>query len=68
MERPLTEVLDTVLIRVSALHRLRPDSRYEQYVVTAQLYHGSRAISQREDTAPVAPSKHLFKWCSFKAW
>ena len=68
MERPLTEVLDTVLIRVSALHRLRPDSRYEQYVATAQLYHGSRAVSQLVATAPVAPSKHLFRWCSFNAW
>ncbi|KAF0298151.1 Phosphatidylinositol 4-phosphate 3-kinase C2 domain-containing subunit alpha [Amphibalanus amphitrite] len=68
VERPLTEVLDTVLIRVSALHRLRHDNRYEQYVVTAQLYHGSRAVSQTVATAPVAPTKHLFKWCSFNAW
>lgn len=68
VDRPLGEVLDCMLVRVVALQRLPPDLQSHRYVVSAQLFHGSNAISQAVVTRSSGLSHNLFAWVVFDEW
>ncbi|XP_049937857.1 phosphatidylinositol 4-phosphate 3-kinase C2 domain-containing subunit alpha isoform X1 [Schistocerca serialis cubense] len=63
-----SEILDSVLVHVGGLHRLNQDWNYDQYLVAAQIYHGTRPLGQPVLTHPIVRSMGLFERVLFDFW
>ena len=63
------EVYETLLLRVCALHRLKPNWDFDDFVVTMQIYHGTRPLA---DTAVatdfVGKSESFYERAKFDTW
>ncbi|CAH0389985.1 unnamed protein product [Bemisia tabaci] len=66
--KPSSQVLDSVLVHVGALHRLNPAWNYDEYLLAGQIYHGTRPITNPVLSKPVAPSESLYKRLVFDFW
>ncbi|XP_076663810.1 phosphatidylinositol-4-phosphate 3-kinase catalytic subunit Pi3K68D isoform X1 [Andrena cerasifolii] len=63
-----SEVLDTVLVRVGALHRLPGSWKHDDYIVAAQIFHGTRPVGNPVVSEPMAVSSNFYPRILFNSW
>lgn len=63
-----SEILDSVLVHVGGLHRLKNDWNYEQFLVAAQIYHGTRPLGHPVLSYPIPRSTCLYERVLFDFW
>ncbi|XP_015112954.1 phosphatidylinositol 4-phosphate 3-kinase C2 domain-containing subunit beta [Diachasma alloeum] len=63
-----SEVLDTVLVRVGALHRLPGTWRHDDYIVAAQLFHGTRPVGNPVLSEPMTVTTNFYSRILFNTW
>ncbi|KAK4883151.1 hypothetical protein RN001_006470 [Aquatica leii] len=63
-----TEVLESVLIRVCAVHRPLLDWKHDDFIVAAQVYHGTRPLGQPVLSQSCAITKSLYSRILFNCW
>ncbi|XP_012259521.2 phosphatidylinositol 4-phosphate 3-kinase C2 domain-containing subunit beta isoform X3 [Athalia rosae] len=63
-----SEVIDTVLVRVCALHRLPSTWKHDDYIIAAQIFHGTRPVGQAVVSEPMAISSSFYPRVLFNAW
>lgn len=57
-----------MLIRVSAVHRPSPDWKYDDYVVTAHVYHGTRRIGKPVHSQACTITSSLYSRILVNSW
>lgn len=62
------EVLDQVLVYIDGLHRLGNGWNYDEYLVAAQVYHGTRPVGQPVLSKSMQPSDSFYKRLIFDCW
>ncbi|XP_054004897.1 phosphatidylinositol 4-phosphate 3-kinase C2 domain-containing subunit beta isoform X1 [Hylaeus anthracinus] len=63
-----SEELDTVLVRVGALHRLPGSWKHDDYIVAAQIFHGTRPVGNPVLSEPMAVSSNFYPRILFNSW
>ncbi|XP_033209286.1 phosphatidylinositol 4-phosphate 3-kinase C2 domain-containing subunit beta isoform X2 [Belonocnema kinseyi] len=63
-----SEVLDTVLVRVGALHRLPVTWNHDDYIVAAQIFHGTRPVGNPVLSEPMTVSSNFYPRILFNSW
>ncbi|XP_043267002.1 phosphatidylinositol 4-phosphate 3-kinase C2 domain-containing subunit beta isoform X2 [Venturia canescens] len=63
-----SEVLDTVLVRVGALHRLPTTWKHDDYIVAAQIFHGTRPVGNPVLSDPMTVSSNFHPRILFNTW
>ncbi|XP_011297544.1 phosphatidylinositol 4-phosphate 3-kinase C2 domain-containing subunit beta isoform X2 [Fopius arisanus] len=63
-----SEVLDTVLVRVGALHRLPSTWKHDDYIVAAQLFHGTRPVGNPVLSEPMIVTNNFYSRILFNTW
>ncbi|XP_050441435.1 phosphatidylinositol 4-phosphate 3-kinase C2 domain-containing subunit beta isoform X2 [Adelges cooleyi] len=63
-----SEVLDNVVVYISGLHRLFPSWSHDEYLVAAQIYHGTRPIGSTVLSKAVVAEYSLYKRVVFDSW
>lgn len=61
-------VNETLLLRVCALHRLRPYWDFDSYAVTMQIYHGTMPVAEAVATQKTAKSENFYERVKFDTW
>lgn len=62
------EVPDSVLIRICAIHRPSPDWKHDDFIVAAQVYHGTRPIGMPVLSQPSGVTQSLYPRVLFNSW
>ncbi|XP_015599951.1 phosphatidylinositol 4-phosphate 3-kinase C2 domain-containing subunit beta isoform X3 [Cephus cinctus] len=63
-----SEVIDTVLVRVGALHRLPVSWKHDDYIVAAQIFHGTRPVGNPVLSEPMTVSSNFYPRILFNTW
>lgn len=63
-----SEVIDTVLVRVGALHRLPAAWKHDDYIIAAQIFHGTRPVGHAVVSEPMTISSSFHPRVLFNAW
>ncbi|XP_071564109.1 phosphatidylinositol 4-phosphate 3-kinase C2 domain-containing subunit beta isoform X3 [Temnothorax nylanderi] len=63
-----TEVIDTILVRVGALHRLPTTWKHDDYIVAAQIFHGTRPVGNPVLSEPMTVSTNFYPRILFNSW
>ncbi|XP_011867449.1 PREDICTED: phosphatidylinositol 4-phosphate 3-kinase C2 domain-containing subunit beta isoform X4 [Vollenhovia emeryi] len=63
-----TEVIDTILVRVGALHRLPATWKHDDYIVAAQIFHGTRPVGNPVLSEPMTVSTNFHPRILFNSW
>ncbi|XP_043472101.1 phosphatidylinositol 4-phosphate 3-kinase C2 domain-containing subunit beta [Leptopilina heterotoma] len=63
-----SEVLDTVLVRVGAFHRIPATWNHDDYIVAAQIFHGTRPVGNPVLSEPMTVSSNFYKRILFNSW
>ncbi|XP_011630891.1 phosphatidylinositol 4-phosphate 3-kinase C2 domain-containing subunit beta isoform X2 [Pogonomyrmex barbatus] len=63
-----TEVLDTILVRVGSLHRLPTTWKHDDYIVAAQIFHGTRPVGNPVLSEPMTVSSNFYPRILFNSW
>ncbi|XP_012237472.1 phosphatidylinositol 4-phosphate 3-kinase C2 domain-containing subunit beta isoform X1 [Bombus vosnesenskii] len=63
-----SEVLDTILVRVGALHRLPGSWKHDDYIIAAQIFHGTRPVGNPVLSEPMAVSSNFHPRILFNSW
>ncbi|KAK0183358.1 hypothetical protein PV327_001408 [Microctonus hyperodae] len=63
-----SEVLDTVLVRVGAIHRLPPSWKHDDYIVAAQIFHGTRPVGNPVLSEPMTLNTNFYSRILFNTW
>ncbi|KAF2883089.1 hypothetical protein ILUMI_23081 [Ignelater luminosus] len=62
------EVPDSVLIRICAIHRPSPDWKHDDFIVAAQVYHGTRPVGNPVLSQPSGVTQSLYPRILFNSW
>ncbi|KAK6626146.1 hypothetical protein RUM43_006451 [Polyplax serrata] len=70
VRKSILEFQDTILVNVGSLHRLQGDWSHTAYAVSAQIYHGPRAIKETNAcmTNITKPSSSFYNRVVFDSW
>ncbi|XP_076625671.1 phosphatidylinositol-4-phosphate 3-kinase catalytic subunit Pi3K68D isoform X4 [Colletes latitarsis] len=63
-----SDVLDTVLVRVGALHRLPGSWKHDDYIIAAQIFHGTRPVGNPVLSEPMAVNSNFYPRILFNSW
>ncbi|XP_072757955.1 phosphatidylinositol 4-phosphate 3-kinase C2 domain-containing subunit beta isoform X8 [Anoplolepis gracilipes] len=63
-----SEVIDTILVRVGALHRLPTTWKHDDYIVAAQIFHGTRPVGNPVLSEPMTVSTNFYPRILFNSW
>ncbi|KAG7196586.1 hypothetical protein KM043_013079 [Ampulex compressa] len=63
-----SEVIDTVLVRVGAVHRLPVSWKHDDYIVAAQIFHGTRPVGHPVLSEPMTVSSNFYPRILFNTW
>ncbi|XP_020281891.1 phosphatidylinositol 4-phosphate 3-kinase C2 domain-containing subunit beta isoform X3 [Pseudomyrmex gracilis] len=63
-----SEVIDTILVRVGSLHRLPTMWKHDDYIVAAQIFHGTRPVGHTVVSEPMTVSSNLYPRILFNSW
>ncbi|XP_016845918.1 phosphatidylinositol 4-phosphate 3-kinase C2 domain-containing subunit beta isoform X2 [Nasonia vitripennis] len=64
-----SQVIDTVLVRVGALHRLPSSWKHDDYIVAAQIFHGTRPVGNPVLSEPMtAGHSNFYPKILFNSW
>ncbi|XP_051160561.1 phosphatidylinositol 4-phosphate 3-kinase C2 domain-containing subunit beta isoform X2 [Leptopilina boulardi] len=63
-----SEVLDTVLVRVGAMHRIPGTWNHDDYIVAAQIFHGTRPVGNPVLSEPMTVSTNFYPRILFNSW
>lgn len=63
-----SEVLDTVLVRVGAIHRLPSTWKHDDYIVAAQLFHGTRPVGNPVLSEPMTVTTNFYSRILCNTW
>lgn len=63
-----SEVLDTVLVRVGSLHRLPSTWKHDDYIVAAQIFHGTRPVGNPVLSEPMTVNTNFYSRIVFNTW
>lgn len=63
-----SEVLDTVLVRVGSLHRLPITWKHDDYIVAAQIFHGTRPVGNPVLSQPMTVNTNFYSRIVFNTW
>lgn len=66
--RETIEVKETMLLRITALHRLPMHWNYDDYKISMQIYHGTRPIAEPCQTVFQAKSESFYERIVFDFW
>ncbi|KRT80159.1 C2 domain containing protein [Oryctes borbonicus] len=64
----ITDIQDSMLVRISAVHRPSPDWKFDDFIVNAQIYHGTRPVGKRVLTHPCTPIPSLYPRILMNTW
>lgn len=64
----VSEMSDSVLVRVCGLHRPSPEWKHESFLVAAQIYHGTRPVGQPVLSQPCEITEYWYPRISFNHW
>lgn len=64
----VTEITDTILARVCALHRPLPEWKHESFMIAAQIYHGTRPVGQPVLSQPCSITEYWYPVINFNYW
>lgn len=62
------EVGDPVLVYIDGLHRLGNNWNYDEYLIVAQVYHGTRPVGEPNLSKSMQASGSFFKRLIFDCW
>lgn len=62
-----SKVLDDVMIYISCLHRLFSSWSHDQYLIAAQIYHGTRPIGNTVLSKAVTAEQSIYKRVVFES-
>ncbi|XP_065206609.1 phosphatidylinositol 4-phosphate 3-kinase C2 domain-containing subunit beta isoform X2 [Planococcus citri] len=62
------EVGDPVLVYIDGLHRLGNNWNYDEYLIVAQVYHGTRPVGEAKVSKSMQASGSFFKRLIFDCW
>ncbi|XP_034937046.1 phosphatidylinositol 4-phosphate 3-kinase C2 domain-containing subunit beta isoform X1 [Chelonus insularis] len=63
-----SEVFDTVLVRVGAVHRLPNSWKHDDYIVAAQIFHGTRPVGNPVLSEPMTLNVNFYSRILFNTW
>ena len=63
-----SQVLDTVLVRVGALHRFPTSWKHDDYIVAAQIFHGTRPVGNPVLSEPSSITSNFYPRILFNCW
>ncbi|XP_058806071.1 phosphatidylinositol 4-phosphate 3-kinase C2 domain-containing subunit beta isoform X2 [Phymastichus coffea] len=64
-----SQVIDTVLVRVGALHRLPSSWKHDDYIVAAQIFHGTRPVGNPVLSEPMTVGQsNFYPRILFNSW
>ncbi|EZA50776.1 Phosphatidylinositol-4-phosphate 3-kinase C2 domain-containing subunit alpha [Ooceraea biroi] len=63
-----SEVIDTILVRIGALHRLPTTWKHDDYIVAAQIFHGTRPVGNAVISEPMTVSTNFYPRILFNSW
>ncbi|KAF5287684.1 hypothetical protein FQA39_LY15784 [Lamprigera yunnana] len=63
-----TEVMESVLIRICAVHRPLPDWKHDDFIIAAQVYHGTRPLGQPVLSQPCSITQSLYSRILLNCW
>nr|XP_050846088.1 phosphatidylinositol 4-phosphate 3-kinase C2 domain-containing subunit beta isoform X2 [Vespula vulgaris] len=63
-----SEVIDTVLVRVGSLHRLPGNWKHDDYIIAAQIFHGTRPVGNPVLSEPTTVSLSFYPRILFNSW
>lgn len=65
-----SQVIDTVLVRVGALHRFPSSWKHDDYIVAAQIFHGTRPVGNPVLSEPMtaAGQSNFYSRILFNSW
>ncbi|XP_012279784.1 phosphatidylinositol 4-phosphate 3-kinase C2 domain-containing subunit beta isoform X2 [Orussus abietinus] len=63
-----SEVIDTVLVRVGSVHRLPGSWKHDDYIVAAQIFHGTRPVGNPVISEPMTVSCNFYSRILFNTW
>jgi len=63
-----SKIPDNVLIYASCLHRLFSSWSHDEYLIAAQIYHGTRPIGNTVLSKAVIAEHSIYKRVVFDAW
>lgn len=61
-------MLDNVIIYISCLHRLFSSWSHDEYLIAAQIYHGTRPIGNTVLSKAVVAEHSIYKRVAFESW
>lgn len=62
------DVTDTILAKVCAIYRPSPDWNYDNYLIAAQIYHGTRPVGHPELSQPCEITNNMYPRILFDCW
>lgn len=62
------EVLDTILLRVGSLHRLLGTWNHDDYIIAAQIFHGTRPVGTPVLSEAMTLSNSFYPRVLFNTW
>lgn len=65
---PSYEVTDSLLVHVDGVHRISMKWSYMQYLITAQIYYGTRPVGQPVLSEPVSVVNKSSQRIVFDSW
>ncbi|XP_014237353.1 phosphatidylinositol 4-phosphate 3-kinase C2 domain-containing subunit beta isoform X2 [Trichogramma pretiosum] len=64
-----SQVIDTVLVRVGAIHRIPASWKHDDYIVAAQIFHGTRPVGNPVLSEPMTTSNsNFYPKILFNSW
>lgn len=60
--------MDDVVIYISCLHRLFSSWSHDEYLIAAQIYHGTRRIGNTVLSKAVIAEHSIYKRVVFESW
>lgn len=64
----VTEMTDSILARVCALHRPLQEWKHESFMIAAQIYHGTRPVGQPVLSQPSSITEYWYPVINFNYW
>lgn len=65
---PIANVSESIMVNVMCLHRIPPSWKHDDYMLGAQIYHGSRYIGDAKVTQCTNEISGLFSRLRFDSW
>jgi len=63
-----SKIIDNVIVYISCLHRLFSSWSHDEYLIAAEIYHGTRPIVNTVLSKAVIAEQSIYKRVVFESW